>query len=217
MRILPLILFGLAFGFVEAAIVVYLRAIYEPMRAAFYPNVPPADLFPLITLQQLAQTGKMYLLHIEIARELATIVMLGAVALAVSRKPAEWLAAFVVAFGVWDIAFYAFLELTIGWPASLLTWDVLFLIPVPWYGPVIAPMMVAAAMIASGTYYLRRPFPIGGKHWIAIFAGALVLTIAFCSDWRNLMAGGLPNPFPWIVFAAGLVLGVGGFLAAARR
>lgn len=115
MRILALVLFGVAFGFVEAAVVVYLRALYEPMRAALHPGVPAADLFPLITLVQLEQAGRLWMLRVELVRELATILMVLAIALAAARRAAERVAAFAVAFGAWDIAFYVFLRMTISW------------------------------------------------------------------------------------------------------
>jgi hypothetical protein len=76
--------------------------------------------------------------------------MLAAIALAVARNARQWTAAFAIAFGVWDIVFYACLKLLLGWPASLFTWDILFLIPVPWVGPVIAPVLVSLTMIAAG-------------------------------------------------------------------
>lgn len=90
----------------------------------------------------------------------------------------------------------------------------LFLIPVPWYGPVIAPVFIAATMIAGGCWFLRRPFRLGAAHWAAILGGALILVAAFCWDWRNLVAGGLPSPFPWAIYWAGWALGAGGFLHA---
>src|SRR6185369_12911503 len=87
----------------------------------------------------------------EIIREAATIVMLMTVGwLAVHN----WRARFgylLIAFGVWDIFYYVFLRILTGWPRTLLDWDVLFLIPLPWWGPVIAPMVIAVLMIAWGT------------------------------------------------------------------
>ena len=82
-------------------------------------------------------------LFIEIGREAATMLMLAAIALAVARNTRQWTAAFAIAFGVWDIVFYACLKLLLGWPASLFTWDILFLIPVPWVGPVLAPVLIS--------------------------------------------------------------------------
>src|ERR1700680_5343374 len=94
------------------------------------------------------------------------MLMLAAIALAVARNARQWSAAFAIAFGVWDIVFYACLKLILGWPASLFTWDILFLIPVPWVCPVIAPALVSLAMIAAGIWCLcrdeaGRPLPIG--------------------------------------------------------
>ncbi|HEX3742756.1 MAG TPA: hypothetical protein VHW09_02455 [Bryobacteraceae bacterium] len=148
--------------------------------------------------------------------------MLAAVALAVSQNAGQWEAAFVMAFGVWDLSFYAFLNVLLGWPASLLTWDILFLIPVPWVGPVLAPTLVSAAMIGGGAWHLRseargRPVGIGTAEWVGIVGGAVVIVFAFAMDYANVMSGGMPRPFHWTIFAAGLVLGVGSYAMAARR
>jgi hypothetical protein len=214
-----LFLFGISFGYVEAAVVVYLRAIYDPIRARLHPQRDPHDLFPLITPQQLADAGpeNPRRLAIEIGREAATMVMLGAVALAVGNNLHQWIAAFAIVFGVWDISFYAFLKLMIHWPGSLTTWDILFLIPLPWVAPVWAPMLVALSMIVCGLISLqsggiRGRFP----HWIGTFGGALVIIIAFVWDFRNTTAGGIPNSFNWPLFLAGEVIGLIAFAAAAR-
>src|SRR5260370_39008144 len=84
--ILAVVLFGAAFGYLEAAVVSYLRDLHEPARQRFYPGRPPGDLFPLLTLDQIRQSGAVQrkTLVIEIGREAATIVMLAAVALPVA-------------------------------------------------------------------------------------------------------------------------------------
>ena len=153
-----MLLFGIAFGYLEAAVVSYLRALHEPARQGFYPGRPPGELFPLLTIEQAQAAGpeQPKTLIIEIGREAATIVMLAAIALAVADNAGQWAAAFAIAFGTWDIAFYAFLKLLLDWPASLLTWDILFLIPIPWVGPVRAPVIVSASMIAAELWHLRR-------------------------------------------------------------
>jgi len=135
--VLALLLFGAAFGYLEAAVVSYLRVLHEPARLRFHPGRPAGDLFPLLTLEQLRASGPVQTqtLPIEIGREAATIVMLAAIALAVAGNTGQWAAAFVIAFGAWDVTFYLFLKLVLDWPASLFTWDILFLIPVPWAGP----------------------------------------------------------------------------------
>jgi len=217
-----LFLFGISFGYVEAAVVVYLRAIYDPVRARLHPERGPHDLFPLITPQQLSDAGpeNPRRLAIEIGREAATMLMLGAVALAVARNLYEWIAAFAIAFGVWDITFYAFLKLMIHWPESLSTWDILFLIPLPWVGPVWAPVLVALSMIVCGLISLRAGGLRGRfPHWTGVLAGAVVIIVAFVWDFRNTSAGGIPNPFNWPLFLFGEAIGLSAFLAAtlARR
>lgn len=212
-----LLLFGVSFGYVEAAVVVYLRTIYDPIRERLHPERSPRDLFPLITTQQLADAGpeNPRRLAIEVGREAATMVMLAAVAMAVARNFGEWIAAFAVAFGVWDIAFYAFLRLMIHWPESLRTWDILFLIPLPWVGPVWAPILVALSMIVCGLASLRMGgVHLRAPHWAGVFTGALVIIAAFVWDFRNTMSGGLPNPFNWPLFFAGEIIGLGAFAAA---
>jgi len=216
-----LLLFGVSFGYVEAAVVAYLRALGEPVRERFYPGRGPDDLFPLLKLEQLEAGGPelLQVLKTEFAREAATLVMLGAVATAVGRGGAQWLAAFMIAFGVWDVSFYAFLRVLLHWPQSLLTWDLLFLIPVPWAGPVLAPVLVSASMVAVGFVILGRnwagrPVRFGGLHWLGVLAGALILILAFAWDYRNIAAGGMPNPFNWPLFALGEVASLGTFAHA---
>jgi len=109
--------------------------------------------------------------------------------------------------------FYACLKLLLGWPASLFTWDILFLIPVPWVGPVIAPILVSATMITGGIWCLRRetagrPLQIGLRKTAGVLLGALVIVLSFTLDYRNIMAGGMPHPFHWGVFALGMGIGV---------
>src|SRR5580704_4850605 len=116
-----LLLFGISFGYVEAAVVVYLRAIYDPIRQQIQPERKPGELFPLITSEQLAKAGpeNPRRLAIEVGREAGTILMLAAIALAVARNLHQWFAAFAIVFGIWDIMFYIFLKLMIHWPESL--------------------------------------------------------------------------------------------------
>src|SRR5690242_14368047 len=106
--VVGLVIFGVAFGYVEAAVVAYLRSMYAPIRAQLYPAVPPGELFPLLTLDQLVAFGPEHTarLKIELGREFATLAMLASVGLIAARRAREWIAAFVICFGVWDIAFY---------------------------------------------------------------------------------------------------------------
>jgi hypothetical protein len=209
-----LLLFGTAFGYLEAAVVSYLRILHEPARRHFYPDRPPSELFPLLTLEQVRAAGpdQQHTLFVEIGREAATMLMLAAIALAVSGNARQWTAAFAIAFGVWDIVFYAGLKVLLGWPSSLFTWDILFLIPVPWVGPVIAPILVSIAMITAGVWCLWREaagkaLRIGPWNAVGVLVGALVVVLSFTLDYRNVTAGGMPHEFHWGVFALGIGIG----------
>jgi hypothetical protein len=221
--IAALVCFGIAFGYVEAAVVAYLRASYEPLHQRFYPDRAATDLFPILRLDQLSMAGPEYRerLYIELGREAATLVMLAAVALAAACSLREWWAGFMLAFGVWDIFFYVFLQVQIGWPSSFFEWDLLFLLPVPWTGPVLAPLSVAVLMVLAGTVtYWRestgRPMGIAGCHWLAILSGGTLIVLSLCWDFRNIMSGGLPNVFNWPLFVTGVLLGVIAWLHALR-
>jgi hypothetical protein len=213
-----LILFGVSFGYVEAAVVVYLRALYDPLRHALHPDRPAGELFPLITADQLqnAAPEKSWLLGVEVAREAATMIMLASVALVVAQDRPLWLPSFAIAFGVWDLSFYAFLKLLLHWPSSIMTWDILFLIPVPWVAPVLAPSIVSMTIISAGLVALERPVRMSPAHWAAMMLGGALILMSFVWDYQNLMAGGLPRPFAWRLFGAGELAGVAAFLHAFR-
>jgi hypothetical protein len=215
-----LLLFGISFGYLEAAVVVYLRAIYDPVRHRLHPDRPAGELFPLISPQELADAGpeNPRRLLIEIGREASTIAMLAAFGLAAGRNFNQRMAAFAVVFGLWDIFFYVFLRLMIHWPQSLFTWDILFLIPLPWVGPVLAPVIVALTLVVCGLVSLRLGgMPARPLEWAVMIAGGLIVILAFVWDFRNTMAGGLPNPFNWPYFVAGEVIALAAFLSGVWR
>jgi len=214
-----LFLFGISFGYLEASVVVYLRAIYDPIRQQIHPGRQPGELFPLISTEQLAAAGPEHprQLAIEVGREAITILMLAAFGLAAGRNFNERMAAFAVAFGLWDIAFYAFLKLMIHWPASLFTWDILFLIPLPWVGPVLAPCLVSLTLIVCGLISLKMGgLPASPLAWAGMIAGGIGVILSFVWDYRNTMTGGLPNPFNWPLFLASEALAVAGFIYAVK-
>ncbi len=143
-------LFAIAFGFVEAAVVIYLRAavgflpgymgtLTDVMRQASstYQQIQAANSIP------------QSLLTVEFFREIATLVILGSVAMLAVKKPKEQFAFFLWAFAFWDIFYYVGLRLTIGWPSSFTTTDVLFLIPVQWLSEVWFPILVSSLSIAA--------------------------------------------------------------------
>jgi hypothetical protein len=213
-----LILFGISFGYVEAAVVVYLRALYDPLRHTLHPDRPVGEIFPLITVGQLQRAAqeKSWLLGVESAREAATMIMLASVALVVAGDRLLWLPSFAIAFGIWDLSFYVFLKLLLHWPASIMTWDILFLIPVPWVAPVLAPSIVSITISSTGLLALARPMRMLPAHWgVMILGGALIL-MSFMWDYQNLSAGGLPRPFAWRLFGAGELVSVAAFFHAFR-
>jgi hypothetical protein len=219
-----IVLFGAAFGYVEAAVVVYLRAIYSPWHVHYHPEVPADDLFPLLTLDQLHEIGPEHVtrLKIELGRELATLLMLAGAAVMVGRNLREWVAVFVACFGVWDIVFYVVLKALLNWPASLFTWDLLFLLPVPWVGPVLAPVVVALPMIAVGLAVLWReyrgdPVEVGRMCCVMILIGGTLVFASFTADFINTTAGAYPRTFHWTLFFVGEVTWLLAFFRALKR
>ncbi len=142
-------IFAVAFGFVEAAVVVYLRAAIGLLPGAMGTL---ADLqHSSLAYQQALSIARFPrgLLTIEIFREAATLIMLGSVAFLVSNRTLERFAAFLWMFAFWDLTYYAGLWAMVRWPASLLDLDVLFLIPVPWLAQVWFPILVSALTLLA--------------------------------------------------------------------
>jgi hypothetical protein len=197
--------FGAAMAYLEAAVVVYLRMIFYPQGFGF----------PLAT-------GPSSVILIELGREASTLVMLIVIGFICGRNPIERFAYLLYSFGVWDILYYVWLKVQIGWPESLMTWDLLFLIPVPWVGPVIAPVLVSTAMITAAYIIIRKEDRGETLHfprwawWLEIFAG-LIIILSFIRDAGNVTAGGLPRPFRWDLFLVGLIGGSGLFAVMLRR
>lgn len=155
--ILKVIIFAISFGFVEASVVVYLRH----LLGALHPQIPSGEilflvpgitfLHPKTAVEIIANTA---LLNVEMAREAATIIMLASVAFLATQRVKDRVAYFFLAFGVWDIFYYVFLRLTIGWPESLTDLDVFFLLPIPWIGPVFVPIVISCILVIGSFLYL---------------------------------------------------------------
>ncbi len=192
--------YSIAMGYVEAAVVIYLREM-------LFAN--PEQLFPLRTLDpQLAM--------VEIVREAMTIIMLAMVAMLAGKKKFDRIMYFIYAFAIWDIFYYVFLRAAVGWPPSFTTFDVLFLIPVMWVGPVIAPVLIAAllAFASAALIVLHRRVPdirIRGVD-IAIFViGCTVVLYSFTAGvFHILFTSGpkglesyTPKTYDWLLFFIG--------------
>jgi hypothetical protein len=194
--------FAAGMAWAEAAAVLYIRTVVG--------RIDPYQQPPLPLAQNLGQ--------VELVREVATLVMLFTVGWLAGRTWRSRLAYALVAFGVWDILYYVFLSLISGWPRSLLDWDILFLLPLPWWGPVITPMLIAALMIAGGTLVSQFDLPEQplwpNRPTVALnIGGACLALYVFMSDALGVIGNGeealenlLPDRFNWPLFVVALGL-----------
>jgi hypothetical protein len=194
---------GLAIGWFEAAVVIDLRALLYPGGFDF-----PLEVMPV------------RLLAVEIVREACSLVLLAGIGYLASTTVAGRLGAFLFLFGVWDIVYYVALKLVLGWPASLGTWDLLFLIPLPWVGPVWAPALVAVEFIVVGTYLYwtaSKPRAYSRAHVAVIVASAVVIVTSFLTEWRVVIELARPSRFHAWMYWMGLASGTAAFWHAERR
>lgn len=194
---LIVIAFALAMAYLESAVVVYLQGALG------------GRVGEIFSLRPELAAGN-YIL-IEVGRELATLVMIGAVGALVGRSGLERLAWAAVVFGAWDIGYYAWLQIFSGWPGSLATTDLLFLIPLPWVGPVWSPVLVSVALvgvglIAAARHWYDAGLEISRLHWAAGLAGGSIVILSWTIDSGRLLDGNLPGPYPWPLFAIGLAI-----------
>lgn len=195
-----LMIWGIAFGYLEAAVVVYLRELYYPEGFTF-----PAVIIPN------------HIMLTEVLREAATVLIMWATVCLVYKRLQSQIAAFFILFGVWDIFYYIFLKLLLNWPESLYTWDILFLIPKPWLGPVWAPILVSIGFVYAGTAILIRNhqnhFLHFGKGFILLeLMVALLIIVSFLIPGLSVIEQSLPTHFPWYLFLIGFFTGIGIFL-----
>ena len=200
--VLWLTVFAIALAYMESTVVVYLRFLYYPDGFSFpIRSIPNRTLF------------------IELAREAFTIILLYSAARLAFRKANNRFCGFILAFGVWDIFYYIWLYISIGWPESFLTWDILFLIPVPWIGPVVAPALVALTMVTTALIVLNLEmqdihFQSSILHWAVAIIGGLLIIVAFTVDYRVVIQQTIPVNFKWWLFFIGELVGLGAFLHA---
>jgi hypothetical protein len=216
-------IFAIAMGFLETSVVVYLRALMYPHGFDF----------PLVTMpSSLALT--------EILREAATMIMLVGAAMFAGKTATTKFAWFLYAFAIWDIFYYVFLKLLLNWPESWMTWDILFLIPLTWVGPVISPVLVSVTMILLAVLIVvydhrKADIKLNSKEWSLLIVGSVVLIVAFTWDYSrfilehyklnvvfsksskdlmNLSLLYIPRSFNWVLFWLGeavILVGIGMF------
>jgi hypothetical protein len=198
------LLFAAAMAWMESATVVYLRTLVgrlEPYQARPLPIDP-------------------HLSGIELMREAATLTMLVTAGCLAGSTRTRRFGYTLIAFGVWDLLYYVFLAVMGPWPHSVWDWDILFLIPMPWWGPVLAPSLVAALMVVLGTL-LSQADPTATVRpsrwsWAACGAGCVLALMVFMADALGLvlarrasaaaLSGRLPTTFQWVPFLLALLL-----------
>lgn len=200
-------LYALAMAYLESAVVVYLRQAL---------GVAAGSVFPVDFSGAAGSLG-----YIELGRELATLVMIGAVAWIAGRGPLERLAWAAVIFGIWDIGYYGWLWVFSGWPTGPWTWDLLFLLPVPWAGPVWAPVAVSLGLIGFGIVIagrLRsgRAVRMSRGRFSVLILGGVIVIVSFTLNAGVVLSGGTPSSFAWPVFAAGMAIGIAAAADAMR-
>ncbi len=204
-KLVYVIIFAVAMAYFESAVVVYLRQLYYPDGFSF----------PLKIIDP-------YLIRIELFRELATIVMLIMVSAICGKKLWERFGYFLVLFGIWDIFYYIFLKITLGWPSSILDWDILFLIPLPWIGPVIAPSLVALLMVIIGLSITSRfnrgiDFKPTRLTWLLSIIATGMILFSFMHDIDATLKFQTPRPYLYWLLISGLTLYVVSYSYSYRR
>jgi len=197
-RFITVVLFSIAFAYIEAAVVVYLRTIFYPNGFHF-----PLEIFGTTPI------WRKFLLT-EIGREAATLVIIVTGSLISGQNKQQRTAYFLTIFAVWDLFYYVWLKVLIDWPASIMDWDVLFLIPITWASPVLAPVLVSLTMLAFAGMILyldseKREIRLSKFEVLGFFTACLIVVVSFCIAGLHITKPGFASYFSWIAFLAGLI------------
>lgn len=200
-RLLIAVVFSMAFGYIEAAVVAYLRALFHPNGFTF-----PMEVFD-------ATPEAKRLMLTEVGREAATLVLILTGAWLFGNVRQERIAYFLIIFAVWDIFYYVWLKVLLGWPGTLMDWDILFLIPMVWASPVLYPVLVSLAMFAFAVAILHRcahgrPLTVTYTDWLGWSASLLVIVVSFCLGGTHITEPNYAQYFHWPLFAGGFALGI---------
>lgn len=197
-KLLFVMLYAAAMAWVESAVVFYLRTMIDRIDP-YQPNPLPMTAFGF---------GQ-----VELLREAATLLMLVMVGCLAGRTQRARFGYTLVAFGVWDILYYIFLIPMTGWPRSIFAWDILFLLPLPWWGPVLTPVSISVLMIACGALLSQSEVKIYRRMWVVNLVGVGVALYVFMADAIGAVNGGveavqrvLPTQFNWPLFSVALAL-----------
>ncbi|MHC4098608.1 MAG: hypothetical protein ACYSU3_21440, partial [Planctomycetota bacterium] len=211
-RFIIAVIFSIAFAYIESAVVVYLRVIFHP----------DGFTFPLSNVDTILQHKAILLT--EIGREAATIVLILTGVWLFGRNLQQRFAYFLTIFAVWDIFYYiwlkvfsAYLEAIPDWPVSIMDWDILFLIPITWAGPVVAPVLVSIVMLVFAMIILYRdcrgrPIRASRIDWIGFIAAAVIIIVSFCIAGPHIAEPDYQSYFYWPIFALGLIAAIALFV-----
>ena len=196
-----MVIFSIAFAYIEAAVVVYLRAIFHPEGFTF----PLTDFGITPSWKRLLLT--------EIGREAASMVLISTAAWLFGQTLQQRFAYFLAIFAVWDIFYYIWLKILINWPSSIMDWDILFLIPITWASPILAPVLISLtlllfAVIILYRYTCARPLEITVMDWLGFIVAGLVAVVSFCIAGRHIRKRDFKSHFYWPVFALGYISAV---------
>ena len=207
-------IFALSMASIETLIVVYIRMLYYTTGFKF-------PLNPYI---------EPWIYNVEIIREFFTIIMLATVAILAAKKFTTRFAYFIYAFAVWDISYYIWLKIILNWPSSIFTWDILFLIPIPWIGPVITPVICAIIMATFAPLILnldskKKNVKINPKEWALLILGSILILYTWMIDFFKLIlnqgqftkllknpefqktvAEFIPTTYNWPIFTLGITI-----------
>jgi hypothetical protein len=222
-----LLVFAIAMGLLEAIVAVYLRKLFYPGGFSLPVRLMSFDLTVA-----------------ELVREICTLVMIVAIAFLAGKSAIQRLSVFLFSFAVWDIFYYIGLKLFLDWPSSWFTWDILFLIPVVWLGPVIAPVICSVAMIFLAVLYellyqLKRFKWFNFYEMVLLAAGSILICISFTIDigmliikggylhgllskegsqeFNKVLSAYIPVHFHWEIFIPGMVLILASAIMVYRR
>jgi hypothetical protein len=192
--VLWIVVFSISMAFLESAVVIYLRDLHYPEGFAFP--------LKMMTRRHIG---------VEIGREAATIFMLIAVSALSGKRFWEKFSYFLICFGFWDLFYYLWLKVAVGWPSSLVDWDILFLIPLPWIAPVIAPVTIATMMILAGLFIIllyKRGYDFrpSSLTWVLAIVGTLIILYSFMRDTSASLYQQMPLPYRYDALIAGEIL-----------
>jgi hypothetical protein len=190
------VIFSIAFGYIEAAVVVYLRAIFHPDGFTF-----PLEVFSIDAV------GKRLLLT-EVGREAATIVLIFTGARLFGRSTQQRFAYFLTIFAVWDIFYYVWLKVLIDWPGSIMDWDILFLMPVVWASAVLYPVCISLTLLAFAIIILYRcscdrPLKVTMLERLGFLLAGVIVVVSFCIAGQHTTERAFESYFYWPLFAVG--------------